>query len=88
MARPRAPTIKRQRRPWTTARTTTMLGSGDLASAKQLVYSANCCFNCCAEQSHKDNVRSTVVEEQLKQRVIHLSEPSSTSLLLISPGFS
>ena len=22
----------------------------------------NCSFNCCAEQSHKDNVRSTVVE--------------------------
>ena len=22
----------------------------------------NCCFNCCAEQSHKDNVHSTVVE--------------------------
>ena len=22
----------------------------------------SCCFNCCAEQSHKDNVRNTVVE--------------------------
>ena len=37
--------------------------------------------------SHNDNVRSTTVEEQLKQRVVQLSEPSSTSLLLISPGF-
>ena len=43
---------------------------GDLASAKQLVYSANCCFNCCAEQSHKDNVRNTAVEEQLKQKAV------------------
>ena len=25
--------------------------------------------------SHKDNVRSTAVEEQLKQRVVQLSEP-------------
>ena len=55
---------------------------------KQLVYSANCCFNCYAEQSHKDNVCSTAVEEQLKQRVVQLSEPSSISLLLISPGLS
>ena len=61
---------------------------GDLASAKQLVYSANCCFNSCAEQSHKDNVHSTAVEKQLKQRAVQLSEPSSTSLLLISPGLS
>ena len=27
-----------------------------LPSAKQLLYSANCCFNCCAEQSHKDSL--------------------------------
>ena len=50
---------------------------------KQLVYSANCCFNCYAEQSHKDNVCSTAVEEQLKQRVVQLSEPSSISLLIL-----
>ena len=53
-----------------------------------LVYFANCCFNSCVEQSHKDNVRRATVEEQLKQRVVQLSEPSSTSLLLISPGLS
>ena len=28
----------------------------------------NCFFSCCAEQSHKDNVRSTAAEEQLKQK--------------------
>ena len=55
---------------------------------KQLVYLANCCFNSCAEQSHKDNVRRATVEEQLKQKVVQLSEPSSTSQLLISPGLS
>ena len=43
-------------------------------------------FNCCVEQSHNDSVRNTTVEEQLKQKVVQLSEPSSTSLLLISPG--
>ena len=52
---------------------------GNLSSAKQLV----CYAVCCAEQSHKDNVRSSNVEEQLKQKVVRLSEPSSTSLLLM-----
>ena len=32
-------------------------GGGDLASARQLVYSASCSFNCCAEQGH--SVRTT-----------------------------
>ena len=27
-----------------------------------------CCLNCCAEQSHKDNVRSSAVEKQLTQK--------------------
>ena len=27
----------------------------------------NCCLNCCAGQSHKDNVRCTAVDEQLGQ---------------------
>ena len=55
----------------------------------QQVYSANCYFNCCAEQSHKDAVHSTAVEEQLKEKVVQLSsEPSFNSLLLISPGLS
>ena len=40
---------------------------------KQLVYTANCCFNSCAEQSHKDNVRKATVEEQLKQIIFELS---------------
>ena len=63
-------------------------GGGDPASVKQLVYFANCCLNCCAEQSHKDDVRSTAVEEKLKQKLVQLSEPSSTSVLWNSPGLS
>ena len=46
----------------------------------------NCCFNCRAGQSHKDNVRCTAVEEQPEVKEVQLSQPGSTSLLLISPG--
>ena len=45
-----------------------------------------CCFNCRAGQSHKDNVRCTAVEEQPEAKEVQLTQPSSTSLLLISPG--
>ena len=37
-------------------------------------------------QSHKDNVRCTAVEEQLEAKEVQLSQPSSTSLLMISSG--
>ena len=46
----------------------------------------NCCFNCSAGQSHKDNVRCTAVEEQPEAKEFQLSQPSSTSLLMISSG--
>ena len=49
----------------------------------------NCFFNCCAGQSHKDNVRCTAVDEQLGQleeKDVQLAQPSSTSLLMISSG--
>ena len=49
----------------------------------------NCCFSCCAGQSHKDNVRCTAVDEQLGQleaKDVQLAQPSSTSLLMISSG--
>ena len=49
----------------------------------------NCSFNCCAGQSHKDNVRCTAVDEQLGQleaKDAQLVQPSSTSLLMISTG--
>ena len=45
----------------------------------------NCCFNCRAwAESHKDNVRCTAVEEQLEAKEVQLSQPSSTSLLMMS----
>ena len=42
---------------------TTILRSWDPANAEQLVYSASCCFNSCAERSHKDSVREATVEK-------------------------
>ena len=46
----------------------------------------NYCFNRRAGQSHKDNVRCTAVEEQPEAEEVQLLQPSSTSLLMISPG--
>ena len=48
----------------------------------------DCCFNCLAGQSHKDNVCCTAVEEQPEAKEVHLSQPSSTSLLVISSGLT
>ena len=48
----------------------------------------NCCFNCRAGQSHKDNVRCTAVEEQPEAKEVQLPQPSSTSLLVISSGLT
>ena len=48
----------------------------------------NCCFNRRAGQSHKDNVRCTAVEEQPEAKEVQLSQPSSTSLLVISSGLT
>ena len=51
----------------------------------------SCCFNCCAGQSHKDNVRCTAVDKQLGQleaKDVQLSQASSTSLLMISSGLT
>ena len=46
----------------------------------------NCRFNCGAGQSHKASVRCTAVEEQPEEKEIQHSQPSSTSLLMISSG--
>ena len=48
----------------------------------------NCCFNCRAGQSHKDNVRCTAAEERPETKEVQLSQPSSTSLLMISSGLT
>ena len=59
---------------------------------------SNCCPNCYAEQSHKDNIRSSAVGKQLKQKsnshfpaldlfwANFFLRVQLTSLLLISPG--
>ena len=48
----------------------------------------NCCFNCRAWQSHKDNVGCTAVEEQPEAKEVQLSQPCSTSLLMVSSGLT
>ena len=45
-----------------------IIGSGDLSIAKQLVYSAIAVSTAVRRSSHKYNVRSTAVGEQLKQK--------------------
>ena len=41
---------------------------------------SNCCFNCCAGQSHYDNVPCTAVDEQLGQ-------PEAKDVQLAQPGY-
>ena len=58
-----------------------------LAIAKRLVHCAIAVSTAVLGQSHKDNVRCTAVDEQLEQleaKEVQLSQPSSTSLLMIS----
>ena len=57
-----------------------------LAIAQRLVHRATAVSTAVLGQSHKDNVRCTAVEEQPEAKDVQLSQPSSTSLLLISPG--
>ena len=79
---------KRPERPWTAART--ISGSVKAVSPRPHCPATcalrNCSFNCCAGQSHYDNVRcrGTAVDEQLgqlKAKDVQLAQPSSTSLL-------
>ena len=54
--------------------------------AQQLVHCAIAVSTAVFGQSHKDNVRCTAVEQQLEAKEVQLLQPSSTSLLMISPG--
>ena len=78
---------KRPERPWTATRTMEVLKRCPLAIAQRLV---NCAIAAVSTavlgQSHKHNVRCTAVEEQLEAKEVQLSQPSSTSLLMISSG--
>ena len=75
---------KRPERLWTAARTMEVLWRCPLAIAQRLVH----CAIAVLGQSHKDNVRCTAVEEQLEAKEVQLSQPSSTSLLMISSGLT
>ena len=59
---------ERQRRMWTTARTTAMLRQWGPRHYVATGILRDCCFNCCAKKSRKDNVRSSAVEKQLEAK--------------------
>ena len=77
---------KRPERPWTAAKTMEVLRRCALAIAQRLVHCANAVSTAVLGQSHKDNVRCTAVEEQPEAKEVQLSQPSSTSLLMVSSG--
>ena len=83
---------KRPERPWTAARTMEVLRRCPLAiAAQRLVHCAIAVSTAVLGQSHKDNVRCTAVDEQLGQleaKEVQLTQPSSTSLLMISSGLT
>ena len=78
---------KTPERPWTAARTTGVLRRCPLAVAQRLVHCA-VDVSTAVLGSHKDNVRCTAVEEQPEAKEVQLSQPSSTSLLMISSGLT
>ena len=67
---------KRPERPWT------------LTIAQRLVHRAIAVSTAVLGQSHKDNDRCTAVDKQLEAKEVQLSQPSSTSLLMISFGLT
>ena len=75
---------KRPERPWTAARTMEVLKavSPRYCPATNAIAVSTAMLG----QSHKDNVRCTAVEEQPEAKEVQLSQPSSTSLLMISSG--
>ena len=78
---------KRPERPWTAARTMEVLRPCPLAIAQRLVHCAIAVSTAVFGQNHKDNVRYTAVEK-LEAKEVQLSQPSSTSLLMISSGLT
>ena len=74
-------------RPWTAARTMEVLRRCPLAIAQRLVHCA-IAVSTAVLGSHKDNARCTDAEEQPEAKEVQLSQPSSTSLLMISSGLT
>ena len=84
-ARPRKPTEKRPERPWTAARTMEVL----IKAVSPPRHCATAVSTAVLGQSHnEDNVCCTAVEEQPEAKEVQLSQPSSTSLLMISSGLT
>ena len=77
---------KRPERPWTAARTMEVLRRCPLIIFQRLVNYATAVSTVVLGQSHKDNVRCTAVEEQPEAKGAEISQPSSTSLPMISSG--
>ena len=73
-------------RPWTAARTMEVLRRCPFAIAQRLVHCAIAVSTAVLGQGHKDNVRCTDVEGQPEAKEVQLSQPSFTSLLMISSG--
>ena len=59
-----------------------------LAIAQRLVHHAIAVSTAVLGQSHKDAVRCTAVEEQPEAKEVQFSQPTSTSLLMISSGLT
>ena len=78
---------KRPERPWTATRTMEVLRRCPLAIAQRLMHCAIAVSTAVLGQNHKDNVRCTAVEEQLEVKEVQLSQPSSTSLPMVSWPF-
>ena len=76
---------KRPERPWTAARTMEVLRQCPLAIGQRLVH-CPVAVSTTVLGSHKDNVCCTAAEEQPEVKEVQLSQPSSTSLLMISSG--
>ena len=64
-AQPRAQTRKTEEAVDRRQNNTTAVSPRHCAAASVL---RNCCFNCFAEQNHKDNVRSTAAEENRNKK--------------------
>ena len=87
-ARPRIPPEKDQRDRGPPPEQMEVLRRCPLAVAHRLVHRATAVSNAVLGQSHKYNVRCTAVEEQPEAKEAQLSQPSSTSLLMISSGLT
>ena len=79
---------ERPERPWTAARTMEVLRRCPLDIAQRLVHCAITVSTTVLGKSHKDNVRCTAAEEQFEAKEVQLSQPSSTSLIMISSGLT